>query len=160
VAIAVLAGGLAVLIDRAVSGGSSPSRPSIVKRELAGLVDGPGRVAPGAIAYVDGPRGVWAGAAGVAVIGKPMEPNTRVRLNSVSKMWTATLILKLVEQHKLTLGDTVSHWLPGLLPYGRQINVQELLSMTSGMVDTNDFQDRPMHYLARLTDPALRARMV
>jgi D-alanyl-D-alanine carboxypeptidase len=155
-----LASFLAVLLGPPKLSGPAPYRPTLVVRELDGLVSGAGRVAPGATVYVAGPRGVWTGAAGIAQPGRTMRANTRFRLNSVGKLWTATLILKLVEQHKLSLGDSVSHWLPGLLPYGSQINLQELLSMTSGMVDTNDFYDSPRHYIARLTDPALRARML
>ena len=68
-----------------------------------------------------------------------MKPDARLRLNSVGKLWTATLILKLVGEGRLKLDDTASHWLPGLLPYGNQITVAQLLSMTSGMLDTNDF---------------------
>jgi D-alanyl-D-alanine carboxypeptidase len=75
-------------------------------------------------------------------------------------MWTATLVLKLVAEHKLGLDDTVSHWLPGLLPYGNQVTVEQLLNMTSGMVDTNDFYARPAYYLGRIKDPALRSHVL
>ncbi len=155
-----LAGGLAVIVDRTVLAGGGGSTPKIVTRALDRLVGGSDPVAPGATVYVAGPRGVWSGAAGVAQVGKAMSAGTRLRLESVGKLWTASLILKLVEEHKLALGDSVSRWLPGLLPYGSQINLQELLSMTSGMVDTNDFQASPAHFIGRLTDPALRSRMV
>ena len=67
-------------------------------------------------------------------------------------MWTATLILELVAAGKMRLDDTVAHWLPGLLPYGNQITVSQLLSMTSGMVDTSDFVSNPAHYLSKIKD--------
>ena len=137
------------------------SRPGR-QRVLDGLVSGPGRIAPGVTAYLAGPHGVLIGSAGVANLktGAAMPGDARLRLNSVGKMWTAALILKLVGEGKMSLGDTVAHWLPGLLPYGNQITVRELLSMTSGMVDTNDLYANPAHYLGEIKDPAVRAHLV
>ena len=89
-----------------------------------------------------------------------MKPDARLRLNSVGKMWTAALILKLVGKGRMKLDDTVSHWLPGLLPYGNRITVAQLLSMSSGMIDTNDFYARPAYYISKIKDPALRARVL
>jgi D-alanyl-D-alanine carboxypeptidase len=157
---ALLAGGLAVLIARTAStGGPQNSRPSL-QRVIDGLVTGPGRIAPGVTAYVAGPRGVWVGSAGIAVIGTPMTPDARLRLNSVGKTWTATLILKLVAEGRMKVDDTVSHWLPGLLPYGNRVTIEQLLSMTSGMVDTNDFEAKPAYYINRITDPVVREHVL
>jgi D-alanyl-D-alanine carboxypeptidase len=157
----VLVGGLALLIGRAVSGGGAPqnSRPGL-QRVIDGLVAGPGRIAPGVTAYVAGPHGVWVGSAGIATVGTPMQPDARLRLNSMGKTWTATLIMKLVGEGRMNLDDTVSHWLPGLLPYGNRITVAQLLSMTSGMIDTNDFFAKPAYYINKIKDPALRARVL
>ena len=44
--------------------------------------------------------------------------------------------------------------------YGNQITVAQALSMTNGMIDTNDFYAKPAHYLGMLKDPALRASML
>ncbi len=156
----LLAGGLALLIDRTVSSGGPQNSPPGPQRLIDGLVTGSGRVAPGVTAYVAGPRGVWVGSAGIATIGTSMKPDSRLRLNSVGKMWTATLILKLVGEGRMKLDDTVSHWLPGLLPYGNQITVAQLLSMSSGMIDTNDFEAKPAYYISEIKDPALRARVL
>jgi len=155
----LVAGGLAVVIHRTSSSGRSESPATFVQQTLDQLVAGRGRVTLGATAYVAGPRGVWTGSAGHVQLGEPMRPNARFRLESVGKLWTATLMLRLVEQHKLNLYDTVSHWLPGLLPYGNQVNVLELLSMTSGMIDTNDFYDRPRWAIAQITNQVLRVRL-
>ncbi|MGZ4218550.1 MAG: serine hydrolase domain-containing protein [Solirubrobacteraceae bacterium] len=127
---------------------------------IDGLVTGPGRIAPGVTAYVAGSHGVWVGSAGIATIGAPMRPDARLRLNSVGKLWTATLILKLVGDGRMKLDDTVSHWLPGLLPYGNQITIEQLLSMTSGMIDTNDLYAKPAYYISKIKDPALRGRVL
>jgi D-alanyl-D-alanine carboxypeptidase len=89
-----------------------------------------------------------------------MRPDARVRLGSLSKTWLATLILKLVGQGRMRLDDTVARWLPGLLPYGNQITIRELLEHTSGMVDSNDISHDPNRYLGEVKDPTLRARFL
>jgi len=157
-----LAAGIGVLVDQVVIPQVVPTRQSAFQRVLDGLVSGPGRIAPGVTAYLAGPQGVLVGSAGVANLktGAPMTTDARLRLNSVGKMWTATLILKLVGEGKMSLDDTVAHWLPGLLPYGNQITVSQLLSMTSGMVDTSDITSNPAHYLGEIKDPAVRAHLV
>jgi D-alanyl-D-alanine carboxypeptidase len=141
------------------SAGTAPARPGL-QRILDGLVTGRDRIAPGAAAYVAGPHGTWSGSTGVADArtGEAMPPDARVRLESVSKAWTAALILKLVEERRLRLGDTVERWLPGLLPYGSRITLRQLLDHTSGMVDTNDITHDPT-YLGRVRDPVLRHRI-
>jgi hypothetical protein len=86
----VLAGGLAVLIDRTPFSGGPQNSPAGPQRLIDGLVTGSGRIAPGVTAYVAGAHGAWVGSAGIATIGTPMQPDARMRLNSVGKLWTAT----------------------------------------------------------------------
>jgi D-alanyl-D-alanine carboxypeptidase len=168
--ILVLAAGAGVVIaidQSAFSGGSEIAytpppytpRGPYPQQLLDRLVGGRGFIAPGAAAYVAGPKGIWVGSAGLANVPMraPMKPDARLRLNSVSKLWTATLILKLVGEGRMRLDDTVSRWLPGLLPYRNQITVAQLLSMTSGMIDTNDFYAKPAYYLGKIKDPAVLA---
>ena len=160
--LALVAGGV-VVVDRAVfSESATASRP-----ELQRILDdvGSSGLAPGATAYVFGPRGRWSGAAGVADIGEltSMRRDARVRLESVSKIYTATLILQLAQEGKLRVTDTVARWLPGLLPYGNQITVRQLLTMQSGLIDNDDFQNASPReeraYLARVKDAKLRAQL-
>ena len=154
----LVAGGLAVVIRRTSSSGRSESPATFVRQTLDQLVAGRGRVTLGATAYVAGPRGVWTGSAGHVQLGEPMRPNARFRLESVGKLWTATLMLRLVEQHKLNLYDTVSHWLPGLLPYGNQIAVAQLLSMTSGTAAPRPASPTATTARATATCPPCRSR--
>jgi D-alanyl-D-alanine carboxypeptidase len=134
---------------------------------LNGLVGGRSSLAPGATAYVSGPHGKWMGAAGVSDTSTctPMPIDARMRLESVTKIYTATLILKLVQTGQLRLGDTVARWLPGLLPsYGERITIRQLLAMRSGLVDNNDFdgpvEDFERTALARVRDAKLRAQIL
>jgi D-alanyl-D-alanine carboxypeptidase len=152
------AGSTATARRQAVDGRGRPE----LQRMLDALVTGPQRIAPGVTAYVSGPRGTWMGAAGVANVktGEAMRPNTRLRLASVSKTWTATLILRLAQEHKLSLEDTVERWLPRLLPYGKRITIRQLLNHTSGIIDSNDIVHSPNRYLGQVKDPALKARLI
>jgi D-alanyl-D-alanine carboxypeptidase len=156
----ILLAGTGVLVGRAVTERSSPATPGL-QRILDGLVGGDSRIAPGAVAYLSGPHGTWIGTAGLADVsaGLPTTANARMRLESLSKLWVAVVVLQLVEEHKMRLSDTVAHWLPGLLPYGSRITVRELLNMTSGLIDTNDIQSDLAHFISEVKSPSLRAQL-
>ena len=170
----VAALGIVIAIDRIFFSQTTQACPSVstqasrpgLQRILDGAVAGPDRLAPGATAYVSGPHGAWLGAAGVADTSTCMRmpADARMRLESVSKIYTATLILRLVQEGKLRVGDTVARWLPGLLPYGNRITIRELLTMSSGLIDNNDFNNatdsEKRAYLARVKDARLRARLL
>jgi CubicO group peptidase (beta-lactamase class C family) len=61
-------------------------------------------------------------------------PSMRYSIGSVSKQFTATAILMLAEQGKLSLDDKVSKFVPGLTR-GNEVTIRQLLSMTSGYQD-------------------------
>jgi D-alanyl-D-alanine carboxypeptidase len=132
-----------------------------LQRILERLVTGPERIAPGVTAYVSGPHGTWLGSAGVAnpQTGEPMRPEARMRLDSVSKWWATAVVLQLAQEGKLRLGDTVQRWLPGLLPYGDRITIEQLMTDSSGLIDDNDVFQSPDAYLARVKDARLRAQL-
>ena len=67
--------------------------------------------------------------------GRPVWPGDRFRVGSVTKTFVATIVLQLVGEGRVRLGDTVEEWLPGLVPGGRRITVRHLLSHTSGLFD-------------------------
>lgn len=120
------------------SGSAHAERPAL-QHVLDGLVTAGD--APGVTAYVAGPRGTWAGAAGVADVAAPtpMAPDARMRIESNSKTWLVALILQLAQESKLALDDTAARWLPGMLrDHGSRITIRELLHDTSGLIDDND----------------------
>lgn len=65
---------------------------------------------------------------------RPMTPQTPTRIGSNTKTFTATVILRLVQAHKLHLGDTLSQFIGGI-PNGDEITIRELLDMKSGLPD-------------------------
>ncbi len=64
----------------------------------------------------------------------PAAPSMRYAIGSVSKQFTATALLLLAEEGKLSLHDKVSKWFPQLTS-ASEINLLQLLSMTSGYQD-------------------------
>jgi D-alanyl-D-alanine carboxypeptidase len=91
--------------------------------------------APGAAAWVQDEDGSLEAASGVADIstGRPMEARLRFRAGSLTKSLVATVVLQLVAEGRLSLADTLERWLPGILPYGDQVTIRQLLGHTSGV---------------------------
>lgn len=93
--------------------------------------------APGVVLRTDTGNHTVNLTAGVADVrtGRRMRASDRFRVASVAKTYTATVLLQLVGEGRLRLGDTVERWLPGLVPAGNRITVRQLLNHTSGLAD-------------------------
>jgi CubicO group peptidase (beta-lactamase class C family) len=63
----------------------------------------------------------------------PCTPATNFRMASVSKQFTATAVMLLVDRGKLSLKDTLTKFFPGFPDYGKRITVKHLLTHTSGL---------------------------
>jgi CubicO group peptidase (beta-lactamase class C family) len=61
-------------------------------------------------------------------------PAMRYSIGSISKQFTASAILMLEQQGKLTLDDPISKWLPELTD-AKDVTIREILSHTSGYQD-------------------------
>ena len=64
---------------------------------------------------------------------RPWTDRSRFRVASVTKTFVAAVIMQLVGEGRLRLSDGVERWLPGQLPYGRQITIRQLLNHTAGL---------------------------
>ncbi|WP_187437745.1 serine hydrolase domain-containing protein [Actinomadura decatromicini] len=100
---------------------------------------------PGAAVRVDDPRcGTWTAATGTADrrTGRPMDAASRTRVASITKTFTATAVLQLAAEKRISLDAPVARYLPGLLDRnghdGRKITVRSLLNHTSGLPDHMD----------------------
>ncbi|WP_233582603.1 serine hydrolase [Corallococcus sp. CA053C] len=69
----------------------------------------------------------------------PATPETNYRLASLTKQFTATAILLLVQDRKLRLDDHVVDVLPGFPASLKDVRVHHLLQHTSGIWDYEDF---------------------
>jgi CubicO group peptidase (beta-lactamase class C family) len=77
------------------------------------------------------------GSARIATASSPAVPATpemRYSIGSISKQFTATAILLLQEQGKLSIDDPVGKYIPGLTR-GNEVTIREILSHTSGYQD-------------------------
>lgn len=96
---------------------------------------------PGVVLFVKTPEGLWNGAAGYACIetGERMTPTHRFHGASVTKMYTATAVMLLVEDGLLELDAPIRKYLPEdvwrRIPNGDQATVRQLLSHRSGIPD-------------------------
>jgi D-alanyl-D-alanine carboxypeptidase len=71
----------------------------------------------------------------------PFALDDHIRIASITKTFTATVILELVDRHRLKLSDRLARFVKGI-PNGNRITVKEMLNMTSGIYDwTNDPKD-------------------
>ncbi len=93
-------------------------------------------VASASIAVVKDARVAYAKAYGDARLDPPVPatPAMRYKIGSITKQFTATAVLLLCEQGKLSLDDSVAKYLPGLTR-ANEITIRELLSHTSGYED-------------------------
>ncbi len=89
----------------------------------------------GVQAYVASPRGPsWTGASGLSRLQPEVMMTTgdRIRIGSITKTFTAALILRLVDQAKVTLDSSAATYVSGLPP---AITVRHLLNHDSGLAD-------------------------
>ncbi|MEU5029410.1 serine hydrolase domain-containing protein [Streptomyces milbemycinicus] len=98
---------------------------------------------PGVIAQVRDGHGVWNGRAGLRDLAgqQPRAVGERFRIASVTKTFTAVVLLKLEAEGRISLDDSVERWLPGVVRgegyRPRHITVRHLLNYTSGIYDYN-----------------------
>ncbi|MFC7865668.1 serine hydrolase domain-containing protein [Streptomyces murinus] len=101
---------------------------------------------PGAAVLVNGRSSApgcarWSVTDGVADLRTGRRTNTtdRLRIGSITKTFTATVVLQLAAEHRLSLDAPVERYLPGLIQGhgydGRRITVRQLLQHTSGLPD-------------------------
>lgn len=108
--------------------------------ELKSAMDGVHRAGvPGLYAEVRDAGRTWRGASGVADVrtGRPVTPDMRQRVGSITKTFTAAAVMQQVEQGRIQLDAPIGGYLPQLVPgeRGKKITVRMLLNNTSGLPD-------------------------
>jgi D-alanyl-D-alanine carboxypeptidase len=118
-------------------------RNSAVQKSLDNLAEG--NSFPGVIATVRDSKGhsrtYTAGVADLTTKA-PIRRDSRVRVGSNTKPFTATVVLQLVGEGKIDLDAPIEKYLPGLVRGngidGRKITVRQLLQHTSGLPDYDE----------------------
>ncbi|GAB3980436.1 hypothetical protein GCM10029978_078490 [Actinoallomurus acanthiterrae] len=114
--------------------------PQVAGVQVAGLLDGALRV----------------GAAGTADAesGAPVTAETRFRPGSITKLLTASLVMKYVADARIGLEDPLNRFVPG--PWGDDVLIRHLISHSSGVdagdifLDTGDDDDCVARYVEHL----------
>ncbi len=111
----------------------------------------------GSLALSRGGQPLYSRAFGYAdVAGKTAAtPATRYRIGSITKVFTATMIMQLVDEKKLTLNAPLGRFFPQL-PNAATITIDQLLSHRSGL---HSFTNDPA-YATYLTKPKTRAELL
>jgi D-alanyl-D-alanine carboxypeptidase len=111
----------------------------------------------GSIAMSQNGKIVYARAFGFADIAGKVQatPQTRYRIGSITKMFTATLTFQLIEKKKLTLATTLDKFYP-TVPNAAQISIGDLLSHRSGIHNFTDADD----YTSYNTKPKTKEEIV
>jgi CubicO group peptidase (beta-lactamase class C family) len=131
VAIAVMLAGPGVVRAQDMA----PDTKAAVDAAIKQVVEKTG-VPSASVGIVQGGRIVFTQAYGDAKLKPEMKATAAMSypVGSISKQFTATCILLLQEDGKLTLDDTVSRWFPKLTR-ANEVTLRELLSHTSGYED-------------------------
>ncbi|MFE3628184.1 serine hydrolase domain-containing protein [Streptomyces goshikiensis] len=122
---------------------STPPDAVALRKALAG-VGARSEEATAALVRVGGTSGAWRGGAGVADVrtGRGPVAGARFRAGSVTKTFTAAVVLQLAAEGRVDLDGPVQRYLPGLLPAGpggfEPISVRQLLNHTSGIPAGDD----------------------
>lgn len=108
--------------------------------------------APGVIVGVRIGNTTWKAQRGIAdtTTKTPVSLDEYTRVGSVTKTFTGTLILQLVDEGKLELDDTIERWFPDL-PDAKNITVRELGDMSSGIASYTDNKNLDDEYFANPT---------
>jgi CubicO group peptidase (beta-lactamase class C family) len=107
---------------------AAPVPPEVIKDLLPSHVGA-------AVLAVDGGEVVFEHCWGIRQLGseEPITPTTTFRMASVSKQFTATAVLTLVDEGKLSLDDPLSKFFADAPDYWNDITLHHLLTHTSGI---------------------------
>jgi D-alanyl-D-alanine carboxypeptidase len=138
----------------ATSAATAPAQHAYLQQDLQRDLDAiTATGVPGVLAEVRTGDRELRGTSGVANLDsrEPVNANGFFRIGSNTKTFVSVVVLQLVAEHRLSLDDTVGHWLPGVVHGngndGNKITVRELLQHTSGLHNyTDDLQ-------AQITSP-------
>ncbi|MDH6108716.1 D-alanyl-D-alanine carboxypeptidase [Kitasatospora sp. MAP12-15] len=124
--------------DAQAAGTLPPPNAQALRASIAGL---PNAQLTSAVVLVDGKNGHWSGTSGTGdlVTGRPVAADGRFRIGSISKVFTATVVLQLAAEQRVDLNDAIQQYLPGVLPASYPlITVRQLLNHTSGLPTGGD----------------------
>ncbi len=99
--------------------------------------------------------GLWSGTSGYSdpTVPDTINIETRFAVASITKTFTAALILKLAEESTINLNDSLHQWLPDFEHINPNITIRQLLIHKSGIYN---YTDNAATWFALWTDPERR----
>jgi D-alanyl-D-alanine carboxypeptidase len=124
-----------------VNGGSEPAATSAaggrLQSSLDGLVEAGFPAALGTVTEADGEHSSLASGLASIEEQRAAQPDGQVRIASNTKMFTATVVMQLVDDGSVELDTPIETYLPGLVTGdgidGTRLTVRQLLQHTSGL---------------------------
>jgi len=134
-------GPLTAVVCAALTACAPPARDTLNARitQILAAYDGDDR--PGACVLArHGGAVIYERCVGLADVEtrRPATPETNFRLASLTKQFTATAILELVEAGRLTTATSLQEVFPDFPPYGDRVTIHRLLTHTAGLLDYED----------------------
>ncbi|MFD7553864.1 serine hydrolase domain-containing protein [Streptomyces sp. NPDC059835] len=135
-AVTLAAAAVGTLLQPAHAVGGNPERDGHLQRQLERLVaqeDGP----PGVIAVLTrgGRSEVYTAGVGDVATGRRPDPDDHMRIASIAKAFSGAVALRLVDEGRLSLDDTIGELLPAQPAAWRAVTLRQLLQHTSGLPD-------------------------
>jgi D-alanyl-D-alanine carboxypeptidase len=130
--------GVAAFIAATVAGGGAAAAPPADLRAQADAIvetafpaDGPGA----AIIITRGGRTLYAAGRGLADVEarRPITPDSIFRFGSMSKQFTAAVVLQLVQERRISLDDPVSRFFPDYPQPVASATIRQLLNHSAGV---------------------------
>jgi D-alanyl-D-alanine carboxypeptidase len=141
-----LAVALGVGASQSTATSEKPSASPPVERVARDLAH---QGSPGVIVYVS-----VAGKEYIATAGaRRPRANQRFRIGSITKTFTAAILLQLVQEGAISLASTLEEQLPGIAMRGDEMTMRMLLSHHSGLVNYSDTEFWPW-LIPALASPA------
>jgi D-alanyl-D-alanine carboxypeptidase len=129
--------GIAAFVAAAAGGAAAAAPPADLQAKADAIVaaaypaDGPGA----AVIVTQSGRTIYARGRGLADVEArtPITPDSVFRLGSITKQFTAAVILQLVHEGRISLDDSLSRFIPDYPQPGASATVRQLLNHTSGI---------------------------
>ncbi|MEP7316572.1 MAG: serine hydrolase [Sphingomicrobium sp.] len=129
---------LMILMAATILASPAAALPTNFKAQADSIVDSTVKSDEPGVAIIVTQHGktVYQAGRGLADLDKKIAitPDTVFRLGSITKQFTSSAILKLVEQGKISLDDPLSKYLPDYPEPGGAATVRQLLNHTSGIM--------------------------
>lgn len=122
----------------------APARVARVADSLAQAFVAAGNSPSVSIAVIRGADTIAMKAWGMADLEQSVtaSPKSVYRIGSVTKQFTASAVMQLVDQRKIRLDDSIATWLPALPVAWHKVTVRQLLNHTSGIPSYTEIGER------------------